>query len=70
MLASPEADVRKRQAKRKRQAIGNHAPVHRSAKAVAAIESVFRSTHKREMTAEEREQFRLPRVRAEGATAD
>ena len=40
----------------------NHKPIQRTREANEAIEHVFRSTHKREMTPEERNQFGLSPV--------
>jgi hypothetical protein len=53
----------KRAAKRKKSRFSNSDGIlRRTRKAIEAIESVFRSTHKREMTSEERRKFRLPPV--------
>jgi hypothetical protein len=52
----------KRAAKRKKSRSSNSDGIKRSRQAIDAIESVFRSTHKREMTLDERRKFRLPPV--------
>ncbi|MFL6438730.1 MAG: hypothetical protein ACJ71Q_14215 [Terriglobales bacterium] len=50
----------KRAAKRKKSPSNNSDGFHRNRKVIEAIERVFRSTHKREMTSDERRKFRLP----------
>ena len=52
----------KRAAKRKKSRFSNSEAIRRTRQVVDAIESVFRSTHKREMTSEERRKFGLPAV--------
>lgn len=50
----------KRAAKRKKSSSANSGSIRRTPQTVEAIENVFRSTHQREMTEEERRRFRLP----------
>ena len=60
----------KRAAKRKKSPSNNSDGIRRTRQAVEAIENVFRSTHKREMTSDERRKFRLPPVREKDPTSD
>jgi hypothetical protein len=60
----------KRAAKRKKSRFSNSDGIRRTRQAIDAIESVFRSTHKREMTSEERRKFRLPPLDEKESTSD
>ena len=56
----------RRAAKSKRKSLRNNGSDGRTSAVVRAMELVFRSTHNREMTAEERLRFRLPALEDRG----